>query len=85
MKNALMIAALAAVLAPLDAVVMLAALVVLAVLTNAIVAARVALSWQIGPDGKPLGADARHPGASAWDVHRLRTLRLVTPLIKRHL
>jgi phosphatidylserine/phosphatidylglycerophosphate/cardiolipin synthase-like enzyme len=44
-----------------------------------------ARSWQIGPDGRPLDADSRHPGASAWDVHRLRALRLVTPIIKRHL
>jgi phosphatidylserine/phosphatidylglycerophosphate/cardiolipin synthase-like enzyme len=44
-----------------------------------------AQSWQIGPDGRPLGADSRYPGASVMDVQQLRAARLITPLIKRHL
>jgi phosphatidylserine/phosphatidylglycerophosphate/cardiolipin synthase-like enzyme len=42
-------------------------------------------AWQIGPDGKPLGSDERHPGVRPLDVHQHRVERLIAPLIKRHL
>jgi phosphatidylserine/phosphatidylglycerophosphate/cardiolipin synthase-like enzyme len=42
-------------------------------------------SWQIGPDGKPLGGGEKHPGASLKRRSELGAARLVAPLIKRHL
>lgn len=44
-----------------------------------------ACAWRIGPDGKPLGADCKHPGAGWGRIMKLRCDRLVAPLIKRHL
>jgi putative cardiolipin synthase len=42
-------------------------------------------AWEIGRDGRPIGADERHPGSGARRVMQLRAARLVAPLIKRHL
>jgi phosphatidylserine/phosphatidylglycerophosphate/cardiolipin synthase-like enzyme len=44
-----------------------------------------AQSWQIGPDGHPLGADSRHPGVGVFDLQKHLAARLIAPLIKRHL
>ena len=42
-------------------------------------------AWQIGPDGQPLGANVRHPGAPPQKIRQYRAARLLAPLIKRHL
>jgi phosphatidylserine/phosphatidylglycerophosphate/cardiolipin synthase-like enzyme len=42
-------------------------------------------SWQIGPDGKPLHSNQRHPGADKRKLSQLHGARLIAPLIKRHL
>jgi phosphatidylserine/phosphatidylglycerophosphate/cardiolipin synthase-like enzyme len=47
--------------------------------------AHFANSWRIGPDGKPLGSDERHPRAGEKKIRQLRAARLLAPVIRRHL
>lgn len=37
----------------------------------------------IGPDGKPVGCDQRHPAATAGRQCELRTLRIIAPALRR--
>jgi cardiolipin synthase C len=42
-------------------------------------------AWQIGPDGKPLGMNVKHPRVDLLRMQQLRAARVVAPVIKRHL
>jgi putative cardiolipin synthase len=44
-----------------------------------------ASAWRIGPDGRPVGQEKRHPGASLGRKIKVYLIRLILPLIKRQL